>query len=313
MSLPEHIVDDNSWQCLTSGSASWLPASGSNSGFCYDENQQSTVNFEDGGDLTSSLFDLSSSYPHQFEDSACAPLLPDLSNPTLDLLDHVLWDPAAATLDPATVFASVPPVPALALHSPDSFGDVETTPSLASSVSSLSTCAFSSVSFPVCPIVKARLTKIHDAGPKEPLGDSLLFGDLVVAPSPARNASPSPAAVVAAAEEPRASSSAKTSKTNKMPPAPAMSVFSVKTAGGRKRSREPSTGDDGDDDDAALADKRRRNNAAAAKYRQKKLDRISELEEAVAKVSKERDELKLQLARRDEEIRILREMLMAKK
>lgn len=171
----------------------------------------------------------------------------------------------------------------------------------------------SSVSFPVCPIVKARLTKIHDAGPKEPLGDSLLFGDLVVAPSPARNASPSPAAVVAAAEEPRASSSAKTSKTNKMPPAPAMSVFSVKTAGGRKRSREPSTGDDGDDDDAALADKRRRNNAAAAKYRQKKLDRISELEEAVAKVSKERDELKLQLARRDEEIRILREMLMAKK
>lgn len=287
MSLPEHIVDDNSWQCLTSGSASWLPASGSNSGFCYDENQQSTVNFEDGGDLTSSLFDLSSSYPHQFEDSACAPLLPDLSNPTLDLLDHVLWDPAAATLDPATVFASVPPVPALALHSPDSFGDVETTPSLASSVSSLS--------------------------PKEPLGDSLLFGDLVVAPSPARNASPSPAAVVAAAEEPRASSSAKTSKTNKMPPAPAMSVFSVKTAGGRKRSREPSTGDDGDDDDAALADKRRRNNAAAAKYRQKKLDRISELEEAVAKVSKERDELKLQLARRDEEIRILREMLMAKK
>lgn len=287
MSLPEHIVDDNSWQCLTSGSASWLPASGSNSGFCYDENQQSTVNFEDGGDLTSSLFDLSSSYPHQFEDSACAPLLPDLSNPTLDLLDHVLWDPAAATLAPATVFASVPPVPALALHSPDSFGDVETTPSLASSVSSLS--------------------------PKEPLGDSLLFGDLVVAPSPARNASPSPAAVVAAAEEPRASSSAKTSKTNKMPPAPAMSVFSVKTAGGRKRSREPSTGDDGDDDDAALADKRRRNNAAAAKYRQKKLDRISELEEAVAKVSKERDELKLQLARRDEEIRILREMLMAKK
>ena len=288
MSLSEHIVDDNSWQCLTTGSLSWLPASGSNRGFCYDENQQSTVNFEDGGDLTSSLFDLSSSsYPHPFEDSACAPLLPDLSNPTLDFLDQALWDPAAATLDPATVFASVPPVPALALQSPDSFGDVETTPSLASSVSSLS--------------------------PKEPLGDSLLFGDLVVAPSPPRNASSSPAVVVA--EKPGASSSsAKTNKNKNMPPAPAMSVFSVKTAGGgRKRSREQSTGDGDDDDDAALADKRRRNNAAAAKYRQKKLDRISELEEAVAEVSKERDELKLQLARRDEEIRILREMLMAKK
>ncbi|KLU85662.1 hypothetical protein MAPG_04684 [Magnaporthiopsis poae ATCC 64411] len=271
------------WPCDLSGPS----ACNANRGFCYDENQQSTVNFEDGGDLTSSLFDLSSSsYPHPFEDSACAPLLPDLPNPTLDFLDQALWDPAAATLDPATVFASVPPVPALALQSPDSFGDVETTPSLASSVSSLS--------------------------PKEPLGDSLLFGDLV-APSPPRNASSSPAVVVA--EKPGASSSsAKTNKNKNMPPAPAMSVFSVKTAGGgRKRSREQSTGDGDDDDDAALADKRRRNNAAAAKYRQKKLDRISELEEAVAEVSKERDELKLQLARRDEEIRILREMLMAKK
>ncbi|KAL8379847.1 hypothetical protein RB599_009336 [Gaeumannomyces hyphopodioides] len=282
VSLPEHIVDENSWQCLTTGSTSWLPAPGSNRGFCYDENQQSTVNFEDGGDLTSPLFDLSS-FPHQFEDSACIPLLPDLSNPTLDFLDQALWDSAAATLDPATVFASVPPVPALALQSPDSFGDVETTPSLASSVSSLS--------------------------PKEPLGDHLLFGDLVVAPSPSRNASSSPAAV---AEKSRASSSTKSSKNKKMPPAPAMSVFSVNTSGGRKRSREQSTADE-DDGDATLADKRRRNNAAAAKYRQKKLDRISELEEAVADVSKERDELKLQLARRDEEIRILREMLMAKK
>ncbi|KAL8288413.1 hypothetical protein RB600_004067 [Gaeumannomyces tritici] len=99
-----------------------------------------------------------------------------------------------------------------------------------------------------------------------------------------------------------------------MPPAPAMSVFSVNASsgGGRKRSREQSTADE-DEDDVALADKRRRNNAAAAKYRQKKLDRISELEEVVADVSKERDELKLQLARRDEEIRILREMLIAKK
>ncbi|KAL8403295.1 hypothetical protein RB594_008519 [Gaeumannomyces avenae] len=246
-------------------------------------NRLSVVAARPRHDLTSPLFDLSS-FPHQFEDSACASLLPDLSNPTIDFLDQALWDSATATLDPTTVFASVPPVPALALQSPDSFGDVETTPSLASSVSSLS--------------------------PKEPLGDHLLFGDLVVAPSPARNASSSPAAV---AEKPRASSS-KTSKNKKMPPAPAMSVFSVNASsgGGRKRSREQSTADE-DDDDVALADKRRRNNAAAAKYRQKKLDRISELEEVVADVSKERDELKLQLARRDEEIRILREMLMAKK
>jgi hypothetical protein len=92
-----------------------------------------------------------------------------------------------------------------------------------------------------------------------------------------------------------------------------MTVFSVNPTG-KKRSRERSTSEEGDDNsDEALADKRRRNNAAAAKYRQKKLDRIAELEETVAEVTKEKDELKLQLARRDEEIRILREMLMAKK
>jgi len=51
---------------------------------------------------------------------------------------------------------------------------------------------------------------------------------------------------------------------------------------GRKRASSPET--------ETHADKRRRNNVAAAKYRQKKLDRISELEQALKDVSKERDE-----------------------
>ncbi|KAG8628147.1 hypothetical protein KVT40_004020 [Elsinoe batatas] len=58
--------------------------------------------------------------------------------------------------------------------------------------------------------------------------------------------------------------------------------------------------------DESVVDKRRRNNAAAAKYRQKKVDRIATLEDEVRQVSKERDELRLQLARRDAEIEVLR-------
>jgi len=57
------------------------------------------------------------------------------------------------------------------------------------------------------------------------------------------------------------------------------------------------------------AEKRRRNNAAAAKYRQKKFDRISELEDQLAVISKDRDGLRLQLVRRAAEVDILRGML----
>ncbi|KAK3500494.1 glycosyl hydrolase family 3 N terminal domain-containing protein [Neurospora crassa] len=59
--------------------------------------------------------------------------------------------------------------------------------------------------------------------------------------------------------------------------------------------------------------KRQRNNIAAKKYRQKKIDRIQELEEEVDQIKKEREELRLMLAKRDAEVGMLREMLaMAK-
>jgi predicted RNase H-like nuclease (RuvC/YqgF family) len=43
--------------------------------------------------------------------------------------------------------------------------------------------------------------------------------------------------------------------------------------------------------------RRQRNSAAARKYRQKRLDRIEELEQALQKTQTERDELKMQVAR----------------
>ncbi|KAL1638948.1 hypothetical protein SLS58_008406 [Diplodia intermedia] len=86
------------------------------------------------------------------------------------------------------------------------------------------------------------------------------------------------------------------------------SGFSSSAGGKRKR---PASGDEPADE--SLADKRRRNNLAAAKYRQKKVDRITELEDEVKEVSKERDELKLQLARRDAELELLRKLMMDRK
>ncbi|KAI0846632.1 hypothetical protein F5Y00DRAFT_243638 [Daldinia vernicosa] len=61
--------------------------------------------------------------------------------------------------------------------------------------------------------------------------------------------------------------------------------------------------------DAVTALKRQRNNAAARKYRQKRIDRISELETELRSVKEERDELRLRLARQEAETATLRSML----
>ncbi|KAF7545953.1 hypothetical protein G7Z17_g8783 [Cylindrodendrum hubeiense] len=64
-----------------------------------------------------------------------------------------------------------------------------------------------------------------------------------------------------------------------------------------------------EDDPAAVVLKRQRNTVAARKYRQKRLDRIAELEEALAEMTGDRDDLRLKLARREAEVDALREVL----
>jgi hypothetical protein len=64
------------------------------------------------------------------------------------------------------------------------------------------------------------------------------------------------------------------------------------------------------DDVTAL--KRQRNNVAARKYRQKRIDRINELELELDEVKQERDDLKLRLARQEAETAALRTMLQMK-
>ncbi|KAI6560314.1 hypothetical protein MCOR04_009719 [Pyricularia oryzae] len=192
------------------------------------------------------------------------------------ILDPSFWDPTLI-LDPS-IASEISLFPTIQQHSSsvspvDSFLTLDT-PSLASSVSSLSPKEFASSEFGDAPATN----KSHHARENKPAGGT-----------------------------------DNKKKVTKDKMAPAMSVFSVKTSvAGRKRTRDAQATPE-ENEDEILADKRRRNNAAAAKYRQKKVDRISELEDCVAEISKERDDLKLQLAKRDEEIRILREMLMGKK
>jgi hypothetical protein len=53
-------------------------------------------------------------------------------------------------------------------------------------------------------------------------------------------------------------------------------------------------------------EKRQRNTEAARRYRQRKVDRVSELEEALQLMTKERDEMKLRVARAEAEADVLR-------
>ncbi|KAI0884579.1 uncharacterized protein GGS22DRAFT_163828 [Annulohypoxylon maeteangense] len=61
--------------------------------------------------------------------------------------------------------------------------------------------------------------------------------------------------------------------------------------------------------DPITALKRQRNNVAARKYRQKRIDRITELEMELQGVKDERDDLRLRLARQEAEAAALRSML----
>ncbi|CAP65573.1 uncharacterized protein PODANS_6_10650, partial [Podospora anserina S mat+] len=78
---------------------------------------------------------------------------------------------------------------------------------------------------------------------------------------------------------------------------------------GRKPTKKRPLPEEEDDEDEEVLVKRARNNLAAKRYRQKKVDRIEELEDEVKEVKKERDDLRVELARREAEVKALREML----
>lgn len=113
---------------------------------------------------------------------------------------------------------------------------------------------------------------------------------------------PTPASTPSASAN--SSSTITQSQSTSHSPSPSASPLPATKTSGRKRSS--------DHEEPTQTAKRLRNNAAAAKYRQKKLDRIAELEAALAETSKERDDLKLELAKRDAEVELLKRLLSEK-
>lgn len=97
---------------------------------------------------------------------------------------------------------------------------------------------------------------------------------------------------------------------------PAIGASLTRTADGRitKPSAAAAVAEElcPDDEDPEVVSRRYRNNLAAKRYRQKKVDRIQELEEEVKEVKQERDDLRIKLARQEAEIAALREMLKMK-
>ncbi|OAR05995.1 hypothetical protein LLEC1_04095 [Akanthomyces lecanii] len=94
---------------------------------------------------------------------------------------------------------------------------------------------------------------------------------------------------------------------------PQDSPASTASGSSRRRGRLPTPVDhDAGDQVSQTIIKRQKNTMAARKYRQKRLDRISDLEHSLSDMTDQRDALKLQLARKEAEVDALREMLSRK-
>ncbi|KAJ3497911.1 hypothetical protein NLG97_g1538 [Lecanicillium saksenae] len=91
------------------------------------------------------------------------------------------------------------------------------------------------------------------------------------------------------------------------------SPTSTTSGSSRRKGRLPTPVEqDPGEEDYQVVIKRQRNTMAARKYRQKRLDRISDLERSLSDMTDQRDALKLQLARKEAEVDALREMLSRK-
>jgi hypothetical protein len=86
------------------------------------------------------------------------------------------------------------------------------------------------------------------------------------------------------------------------------SAHSSSSSSSKRKAAEASVAADEDD----KTNKRQRNTMAARKYRQKRLDLIADLEKQLEEMTADRDNLRLQLARKDAEAGALKEMLAKK-
>lgn len=102
------------------------------------------------------------------------------------------------------------------------------------------------------------------------------------------------------------------STTEPIPNSRASSPSSASPPGRASGAGRATSSSKRDAEDPDVVVKRQRNTIAARKYRQKRLDRIQELEDALKAMTGERDDLKLKLARQEAETAALREMMQMK-
>lgn len=96
---------------------------------------------------------------------------------------------------------------------------------------------------------------------------------------------------------------------------PSSSVPAAASTNTKKRTRlesnsAPSSNDSAlDSEEERILERRRRNTLAARRFRQRKQDRVLDLERRLAEVTKERDELRLQVAKWEGEVMALRKLV----
>jgi len=263
---------------------------------------------------------------------SCDTLQPSLSSSyDFDFLTHLNWDPAAAStfdlVDTASITAAT--ASGAELHSNFSspeldFGlDLDLAPCL----DAFSTPLFNDntninhnnffplapSSLPIPPLSSANTSLTNtpattdlqspSPAPPSPDGGSLLHPGLKLPQTKALHSKPGRRPAGARLSH---TTDGRVTKRSNHGTAAAAAASSAAAAALQQQQQQEAIGDDVDPE---VIDRRHRNNLAAKRYRQKKIDRIEELEGEVKEVTRERDDLRIRLARQEAEIAALREML----
>lgn len=263
---------------------------------------------------------------------SCDTLQPSLSSYDFDFhLTHLNWDPAAASAIDLVESASITAATASGaeLHSNFSSPELDFDLDLAPCLDAFSTPLFNDnnniinnnnffplapPSLPIPPLSSANTSLTNtpattdlqspSPAPPSPEGGSLLHPGLKLPQTRGPHSKPGRRPAGARLSH---TTDGRVTKRSSHGAAAAASVSSA--AATLQQQHQHQQGLTEDDVDPEVIDRRHRNNLAAKRYRQKKIDRIEELEGEVKEVTRERDDLRIRLARQEAEIAALREML----
>ncbi|KAH6855467.1 hypothetical protein B0I37DRAFT_305061, partial [Chaetomium sp. MPI-CAGE-AT-0009] len=259
---------------------------------------------------------------------SCDTLQPSLSSYDFDFLTHLNWDQAAAStfdlVDNASITAAT--ASGAELHSNFSSPELDFDLDLAPCLDAFSTPLFNDInnninnlfplasSLPNPPLSSATTSLLNtpattdlqspSPAPPSPDGGSLIPGLKL----PQTKGPPSKPGRRPAGASRSHTTDGRVTKRSSHGAAASSSAAAVAAAAALQQQGAAAA----DDVDPEVIDRRHRNNLAAKRYRQKKIDRIEELEGVVKEVTRERDDLRIQLARQEAEVAALREMLKMK-